>query len=570
MTILPVILAAVQLAGVTGDSLRARAFFDVNNAKVGDPLVLTVDFIGVADFASLHPPALSRAVNRADWKLDDASAKTDTFSDARRLTYRVRPMRDGVLWFPSLEFEYEGPNGEKRLVRSNAIPVHAKPGADIVVDEMAEVDEESMPGPDALITDPPDSLSDDELFAWRKACSNPSADAFSSFAFAQARLNEARCAILEGDWRRALAIYSRLEWHIGQTPAIERGIIAALAAKSQNPNAELPVWRQLARPVLRYAWKGRVLLVAGSVAALVVLFWLLGRIVQALACLALVSLFALPSFAQAIDPFDLIEEMHRQARQDMMQMLNMPVHGGFNISIGGAPQVAQDISASVSVDKPLLQVGDGFRFILELEAPKGVSIGQIRLSPSEMFGMRQTGDIEVLPDVPAQNASNVVMRYAVPVRYDVPFKGKMTFDVQGMATVARTANGGWSKWSSSFGVRSKPLQIEIKPLPADGQPDDFSGLIADDVKFEESLDLQSVETNDVITVTYRLNHNGYLPKEWMPEGAAFEWVAGEWRRYVVADGRPATPAVEVVYYDPEAKAYRTAKTGETPISYRAE
>lgn len=570
MTILPVIVAAVQLAGVTGDSLRARAFFDVNNAKVGDPLVLTVDFIGVADFASLHPPALSRAVNRADWKLDDASAKTDTFSDARRLTYRVRPMRDGVLWFPSLEFEYEGPNGEKRLVRSNAIPVHAKPGADIVVDEMAEVDEESMPGPDALITDPPDSLSDDELFAWRKACSNPSADAFSSFAFAQARLNEARCAILEGDWRRALAIYSRLEWHIGQTPAIERGIIAALAAKSQNPNAELPVWRQLARPVLRYAWKGRVLLVAGSVAALVALFWLLGRVVQALACLALVSLFAQPSFAQAIDPFDLIEEMHRQARQDMMQMLNMPVHGGFNISIGGAPQVAQDISASVSVDKPLLQVGDGFRFILELEAPKGVSIGQIRLSPSEMFGMRQTGDIEVLPNVPAQNASNVVVRYAVPVRYDVPFKGKMTFDVQGMATVARTANGGWSRWSSSFGVRSKPLQIEIKPLPADGQPDDFSGLIADDVKFEESLDLQSVETNDVITVTYRLKHNGYLPKEWMPEGAAFEWVAGEWRRYVVADGRLATPAVEVVYYDPEAKAYRTAKTGETPISYRAE
>ncbi len=328
MTFLPaLLLAAIQLAGVAGDSLRARAFFDVNNAKVGDPLILTIDFLGSADFASLHPPALSRAVSRADWKLDDASAKTDTFQDARRITYRVRPMREGVLWFPALEFEYEGSDGSKRLVRSNTIPVHAKPGADVVVAGMGE-DEEAMPQPDELDVAAPPGLTDDDMFAWRKACAVPTADAFAEFGFPAAKMNEARCAILEGDWRRAISIYSRLEWNVGQTPAIERGIVAALALRFRNPAAELPVWRQVGRPILRHGWKGRAGIVFGGAFAFVAVFWLLGRIIRAIACVALVALVALPALAQARDPFAEMEEMHRRMQQQMQQMMAMPMGGG--------------------------------------------------------------------------------------------------------------------------------------------------------------------------------------------------------------------------------------------------
>ena len=36
-----ILLCAIQLTGVTGKDLRARAYFDANNVKVGDPLVLT-------------------------------------------------------------------------------------------------------------------------------------------------------------------------------------------------------------------------------------------------------------------------------------------------------------------------------------------------------------------------------------------------------------------------------------------------------------------------------------------------------------------------------------------------
>ena len=147
-----ILLAVIELTGVAGGDLRARAFFDANNVKVGDPLVLTVDFIGDADFRSLHPPALAMSVSSRDWKVDDASAKTDTYRDARRLTYRVRQMREGVLWFPGLEVSYRGTDGSERMVRSNEIPVHAKRGAEEVVEGKGE-DLNEMPRQAELVTE---------------------------------------------------------------------------------------------------------------------------------------------------------------------------------------------------------------------------------------------------------------------------------------------------------------------------------------------------------------------------------------------------------------------------------
>ncbi|MBR4476720.1 MAG: BatD family protein, partial [Kiritimatiellae bacterium] len=422
-----------------------------------------------------------------------------------------------------------------------------------------------------LITTAPEGLSDDDLFAWRKACANPTADAFAKFDFAEARLNEARCAILEGDWRRAIDIYSRLEWQIGQTPAIERGLIAALALRFQNPSVELPVWRQVGRPILRYGWKGRFALVFGGAAAFILVFWLLGRIIRILACIAVVAMFALPAVAQARDPFAEMEEMHRQMRAQMQQMISMPTSGSFNISIGGEQQPNVEIAASVETSRSDIQVGDAFDFILRLEAPKGVGISQLQLTPSETFGLQQIGQSSQLVEEPSKNPSNVVMRMSVPVRYDVPFKGRMTFTVSGMSTVRQVANGGRFSFTSSasFSRRTAPIEIDIKPLPSDNQPQNFSGIIADRVSVVESVDPKTVETNDVVTITYRMNHNGYLPEGWQPEGAAFEWTKGEWRRYLVADGIEATPEVEVVYYDPSAKAYRTLKTGSTPLVYTA-
>ena len=569
------LIGAIQLTGVTGNDLRARAFFDANNVKVGDPLTLTIDFLGDADFKALHPPALSRFVNRKDWKLDDASAKTDTYRDARRLTYRVRPMRDGVLWFPALEFEYEGAAGESRLVKANDIPVHAKVGSQVVVDE---IDDEvaGMPAPPPLKTEAGVELSDDMEFDWRKALANPSADAFAKFDFAAAKLNEAREAIRAGEWARALSIYYRLEWKIGQTADIERGIVAALALKYDSDNVELPMWRQVGRPVLRYGWRGRAGIAAGGIALVALVMWLVGRGIRAVACVAAV-LLTLP--ASSMDIFEQMEQQMQQMRQRMHQQMQQMGSFGF----GEKEQVEPvSIVASVATSKTRLQVGEPFEFIVSLEAPKTHSIELRQIIPSEEFGMTVVGRVENLEDAESANSSNIIRRLSVPVRYDVPFKGPVSFRVEGMVSGRQSRNGGRFSFtfSNSFACETKPIEIDIRPLPTDNQPAGFGGIVSEGMQFHEYPDLLRVETNDVITLTYRMRLKGYLPKDFLPPGAAFEWtrtnddsgrpVEVEYRRFMVADGTNLTPKVEFHYYDPRIKSYRKVAAGGTHIEYVAE
>ncbi len=573
MMLSAVILAVlVQLPGVTGEKLRARAFFDANNVKVGDPLTLTIDFLGNADFQSLHPPSLSARVPRGDWKVYDESAKTDTYRDARRLTYRVRPMRKGVLWFPALEFSYLTPDGGKRTVKANAIPVHAKMGSQVVVGEMDEVSR--MPEPDALVQEPAVSLSDDESFAWRKACSKPTAEAFAKFDFPEARLNEARCAVLEGNWAKALKLYAALEWKIGQTPAVERGIVAALARKYENPQAELPVWRQVGRPVLKYAWPGRSAIVFGALAALAFILFIVGRLIRLVAALGMVLLPCLPSdgFAQGI--FQQMEEQMQQMRRQMQQSMG----GGFSIGFGGERQEPVRIQVSVETSRRDVRVGDDFEFIISLEAPKTCSIGQIRIMPSERFGMTFTAQAKNLSDGETENPSNTVKRISVPVRYDVPFKADISFTVSGMVSRREDRNrmGGFFSFSSStsFQAQSNPVAVEIKPLPTAGQPEDYTGIVSADLELREYLDLTRVETNDVIQITYEMRANGFVPPDFMPDGAAFEMNRDEernvisYRRFFIADGTAATPKMEISYYDPETRGYRRAACGGRRIEYR--
>ena len=570
-------LCAISLQGVTGSDLRARAFFDANNVKVGDPLVLTIDFLGNAEFKDLHPPALSRHVDRKDWKLDDASAKTDTYRDARRLTYRIRPMREGVLWFPALEFGYVGGDGSQRTVRSNEIPVHAKSGAQVVVAEMLEQEPDGVKAPE-IARDPyafrgTPRLDSDILFAWKKACSKPTAEAFAQFDFPTAKMNEAACLIKEGNWSKALSIYRRVEWAIGQTPEVERGIVAALALKQDSLNAELPVWRQVLRPLLVFDWRLRAGIAAGAVTALVFLFWLIGRGIRALACLAAILAFVQSAAAQ--DPFAMMEEMHRRMQQQMNKMTS-----GFSFSFGEKEErTPPEIKARLSSAKASPQVGEEFEFILSLETPKNVSLGQVRLTPSDNFGLAFTGQVKNLTDGESANPSNVVKRMAIPARYDVPYRGVISFAVDGMASGRESRRGGLFSFSfsNSFHAETPAIRIDVKPLPSANQPADFSGIVSEGLRFVELCDLLAVETNDVITITYKMTPNGYVPPEFMPQGAAFEWtrrndgngrpVEIEYRRFFVADGAAKTPKTSISYYDPRTKAYRRVETGGTALKY---
>lgn len=563
--VLNLLLGAIALDGVSGEQLTARASFDANNVRVGDPMMLTIDFVGTADFASLHPPALSKEVDRRTWKVDDFGAKTETYLNARRLVYMVRPMKEGLLEFPALEFTYAGPAeiGVAR-VRTPAIPVHAKAGTQAALAGLEE-ETEGLPMPDGILVGldagpwgTGSRIGDDERFRWRRACADPKADAFAKFDFPEARLNEAACAVAEGSWARALRIYSSLEWRIGQTPAVERGIVAALARRDENPGAELPVWRQALRPVLRFAWPGRVLAVLAAFAAVALVFWLCGRAVRAFAALAF-ALMCLSAPAQSM--FDSIDQMIREQQERMSQMMNSMGmgFGGTGMSINGRQQKPVEVKASVRTSKADIQVGETFEFIVALETPRSATIGQVRLNPSEMFGMVLMGKVEQLADGASSNPSNIVRRMAVPVRYDIPFKGPMSFTVEGMVT-ARQGTGGISfTFSQSFSASTEPIQVEIRPLPTDGQPADFSGAVGNAFSIRQSIDRNRVETNDVVSVSLTVDYMGYVPM------GAFdgevERRAGTpsrilMRRYFVADGSPKVPDQSIVFYDTEKRSYR--------------
>ena len=253
----------------------------------------------------------------------------------------------------------------------------------------------------------------------------------------------------------------------------------------------------------------------------------------------------------------------------MQQMQTM------SFSIGGERQKPVEIKATVRTEPAELQVGEPFSFILALESPRSASIGQVQIAPSEMFGLTVIGKVENMTDGVSSNPSNVVKRLSIPVRYDVPFKGKLSFKVSGMVSGRQRAGNMSFSFSNNFSVDAAPIDIDIKPLPSAGQPDDFSGIISEGLRISERLDARKVGTNDVIRITYHLECRGYLPKGWRPDGVAFEigrgsrngTVAVEWMRYFIADGAAETPRLPITYYDVKSKSYKKAETGGTHVEY---
>ncbi len=485
----------------------ATASFDANNVQLGDPMILTVDCVGT-EFTEVHPPAISKEVNPKVWKVDDESAKTETFDNWRRFVYRVRPLKEGVQYFPALTF---------LTTQTSPIPVHVKPGTQAALLGLNE-DLTEFPQPDGILVALAQPILEDTQFRWRKACRNPTAEAFAAFSFPEARLNEAACHILDGNWAKALQIYSRLEWQTGQTPTIERGIVAALARKHNSAAVELPVWRSTFRPILKYAWQGRLAWVAALVFVGVCFFWLCGRLIRLFICVGLML---------------------------------------------AAPQlVAEEIQASFVMSQPHVQVGEAFEFIVSIERPQGVTLGRVQYQPTEVVGLTVLGAVQNLPDVVLTNSNTVVSRQVIPVRYDVPFQGELAFRVSGMATIRREEKRpGFSfvsQSSQSFQIATPSVAIRVAPLPSENQPPDFSGAVGTGFVFAQVAHPLRVETNDVVKVSYIFNddYKGYLPPQ-----------ARLATRYLIADGRPATPSVDFVYYDTTTKTYQRLTAEGTPLTY---
>ena len=295
------------------------------------------------------------------------------------------------------------------------------------------------------------------------------------------------------------------------------------------------------------------------------------RLAAALAAAALSAV--VPLAAPAEDVFEQMERLTREMQQRMNQSM------GFSLSLGGGGKEVK-VSASLAVDRGELRVGEPFAFVVSLVAPKNATIGPVSLAPSTRVGLAFTGAPSNLPDAADADPSNVVKRISVPARFDVPFKGGLSFSVQGTASGRETrARGTFSMtYTRSFECRTQELALDVLPLASDGQPEDFGGVVSEGLRLVELCDVLKVETNDVVVITYRMTpKDGYVPADYLMPGAAFEWsrqtdrdgrvAEVEYRRFFVADGAAATPKASVSYYDPRTKSYKRAEAGGTPLVY---
>ena len=535
-SVLAIVFSAIMLEGIVSDDLKTDISFDAYNVQVGDPMMLTIDFVGEADFSHLHPPKLSKEVDSEIWKIDDMSAKTDTYRDARRLVYRVRPVKAGLLEFPSLEFGYQSQSGEEKKIVTEKLPVHVRVGAQAVLLGL-EDDISDMPMPDGLIFKV-DNLPQKSRFSWNKACAEAKSEGFKDFDFPEARLNEAACLILEGNYNRALSIYSKLEWKIGQTPQIERGIIAALARKNSSSVVSLPVWRMVLRPLLKYAWPARLGFIVGATVLLTAVFTLGFKLIR---IIAVIVAIAAPFNVFAFDGFESL----------------------FNMTFGGnqIKEEKLEITPSVKFIPDTVTIGENFTLELSVEVPKHYGVNRVEWNHSAIPGLEQVGKVENLTNLDGANPSNTVVRQSIKLRCVAPFSGAVKFVANAYITIKSERNnrGMVSHYSYTRNVtRPAPIvSLTVNDLPDVTKPDGYEGAVGSQFRIIQRADTLFAETNDVIVVTSEIFHNGYLPKNKVS------------RKFFIASGSEEIPCDTLIFYNPDKKIYEKVLSNSLKIKYRA-
>ena len=92
------------------------------------------------------------------------------------------------------------------------------------------------------------------------------------------------------------------------------------------------MWRRVLRPVLRFAWVGRIVSLLAFVAGVALVLLILRRAVRALALVA-VAFTALAADAQGLIDFEAIERQMMRGHEEMLRMRqemeSMMMNGGF-------------------------------------------------------------------------------------------------------------------------------------------------------------------------------------------------------------------------------------------------
>ena len=554
--------------GAIGRSLSVVASLDANVCTAGDPLIFSLEATGEVAPDTLMPPDVARFVKSPAFRIDAASVKTEARPGGKRFTWRVRAVKAGTLEFPSVPVAfYDVEKRAYKTVSTEAIPIQVKAGAQAALGAIDDEDD-TFPAPDGLDLDFP--LSGNADFTLRRAFSlatravkpadfSAAATAYAEYLSDPSRRpatkdvearhlgNLAALRFMAGDWRGALSDYAAAERAVGETPSTLRGIRASWARLKNDPRAELPLQRILFPFWYKYSMPVRLAIAGGILAALALLFF--------------VAVKTGSRFAVLILAFGLVSRADAQF---------------FNFNFG--TKAGTDIKGSMALEPSQVVVGEPCAFVLSLDVAKDVGIEQLKISgmPDPSGRAVEYGkEFEPMADGKPPASGRVLRRFRLPARFLAPHSSVVEAVVSGMAVTRRSSRFGSSSFANSFSIRLKPLAVDVRPLPEEGRPKDFSGAVGRSFRLKETFTPDHVRPGDLVKVTYTLSYDGYLPPGVEPKtgdwGSDFKvWELKEksrsqneviWEQMVVPQSVSATNAafVEVGYYDLVSRKYTAAR-----------
>lgn len=224
-----------------------------------------------------------------------------------------------------------------------------------------------------------------------------------------------------------------------------------------------------------------------------------------------------------------------------------------------------DFTAKARLEPSSPVVGIPCQFVFEFATKNQIEVQRV-------VGLPDKG-VEYLADALEPYADGT---YRLPVRFLAPCRRTLNLTVSGMQTLVQGAGTSFrSSFSMNFSKSLPPFGIDVKPLPEDGRPADFSGAVGTRFSMAQTLSADHVRPGDLITATYEVSFDGYCPSNVCPsvEHLSKEFKAYElkevartdrgvkWTQVLVPRTASATNTalVALTYYNPRLGRYEVAK-----------
>lgn len=185
------------------------------------------------------------------------------------------------------------------------------------------------------------------------------------------------------------------------------------------------------------------------------------------------------------------------------------------LALSGETYAANLLGARFYTKPAKLFVGQSFEIHCEIDTTFGCEVQDLRIRdfalPPEQVKL---GDLETLPPqrVTREKQHLTVHHYVARAQALQSFRQRLNPIIQCMM-VKRSSAGFFSHlYSVNEQVRAEPFALEALPLPTQGRPENFSGLIGN-FKLTGALSQYVVQPGDLITLSLRLEGDGVLGED---------------------------------------------------------